>query len=112
MNILINSTQITRVLLALVSLQLLYLPIGTAIPISRELVKRADINCEPKPPGTGLIIEDCLSAILSIALGKTHAEKNQYQFFGSAMGADVRFEILSWNFGTVDWQLRASQQEK
>ena len=77
--------------------------------MSRELVKRADINCVPKPPGTELIYEDCLSTIYSMLLGKTPAERNRYQFFGSAMGADVQFDILSWNSGTLDWQLGVSQ---
>lgn len=112
MNVLINGTQFARVLLALASLQLLYLPLGTAIPTIHEFVKRADVNCVPKSPGTELIIGDCLSAIFSMVFGKTPAERNQYQFFGSAMGADVQFEILSCDIGTVDWQLRASQQEK
>ena len=102
MNILINSTQFARILLALASLWLLYLPLGAAIPTSHDLVKRANVNCVPKPPGTDLIIRDCLNAISNMIVGKTRAERNRFQYFGSAMGADVQFETLLWDAGTVD----------
>ena len=102
MDILINGTQFARVLLALASLRLLYLPLGAAIPTSHELVKRANVNCVPKPPGTDLIIGDCLNAIFNMIFDKTPAERNRFQYFGSSMGADVQFETLLWDAGTVD----------
>ena len=103
MDIPINVITFARVLLALASLQLLYFHFAAANPINHELVKRANINCVPKPPGTELIFEDCVSAIYSMVAGKTPAQRNAHQYFGPGMSADVQFQILSWASGMVDW---------
>lgn len=112
MNILINVTPLARIRLALLSLQLLYLALGTATPINHELVKRADVNCVPNSPDTELIFEDCVSAIFSVLAGKTIAQRNAYQYFGATETADVRFQLLSWNSGMVDWHTKSVSARK
>lgn len=112
MNVLINVTPLARALLALVSLQLLYLALGAATPINHELVKRADINCVPKPPDTELMVEDCLLAISNMLVGKTPAQRNAYQYFGSSTAADVQFEFLSWVSGMLDWHTKSVSARK
>ena len=107
MILLINVTPFARVILTLASLQLLYLALGAAIPIDHELVKRADINCVSRPPDTVLIFEDCLSAILDMALGRAATQRNAYQYFGSSVTADVQFQLLSWNSGMLDWHTKS-----
>ena len=109
---LINVTPFARIILALASLQLLYLALGAAIPADHELVKRADVNCVSRPPDTVLIFEDCLSAILNMAMGSTAAQRNAYQYFGSSVTADVKFQILSWSFGMFDWHIKSVSARK
>ena len=99
---LINVTPFVRVILALASLQLLYSALGAAIPADHELVKRANIDCVPRPPAHELLLADCLSSILNMGLGGTAAQRNAYQYFGSSMTADVKFQLLSWNYGTSE----------
>lgn len=108
----INVIPFAQVIFALASLQLLGLAFGAAIPIDHELVKRADVNCVSKAPDTVLIYDDCLSAILSMALGRTAAQRNAYQYFGSSTSADVQFQLLSWNFGMLDWHTKSVSARK
>ena len=112
MNILINVTPLARVLLALITLQLLYLALGTATPINHELVKRADVNCVSKSPDTELVFEDCISAIFRLVADRTSFQTRIYQYFGSEMSADVQFRLLSRDFGMLDWHAKSVSARK
>lgn len=112
MNVLINVTPLARALLAFVLFQLLHLALGVATPINHELVKRAPINCVPKPPNTELLFNDCESAIFSVLDGKTFAQIYGFQYFGSTTSADVPFQFLSWNSGTLDWHTKSASASK
>ena len=89
-----------RALLAMfASLQMLSSHLGEAIPLDYELAKRADINCRPMVPTSELYFVDCMRTIQNIMDGKTRAEKNQLQWFGSTPASDVQFQSLLWASG-------------
>ena len=92
---------LSRVLLVVFGLlQLLSSHLGEAIPLGHKLVKRADINCQPIDPTSELDFADCFSTIQQMVDGKTRAEQNLLQWFGSTPAANVQFQTLQWAFST------------
>ena len=92
---------LSRVLLVVFGLlRLLSLHLGEAIPLGHKLVKRADFNCQPIDPTSELDFADCFSTIQQMVDGKTRAEQNRLQWFGSTPAANVQFQTLQWASGT------------